>query len=88
MPALSFQSEFAVLVEQEKKHQTIRPYRKNGHDPKAESKKVIEGAQAKRKHDINQRAERKLAIERELFDNMTGHQQFNYMEPSHAPSWL
>ena len=52
----------------------------NGNDSASQNQAILEGAQAKRKHDTNQRAERKLAIERESFDAMTGHQQFQYME--------
>ncbi len=34
MPLLGFQKQFAPLVESGKKRQTIRPYRKDGRDPK------------------------------------------------------
>ncbi len=34
MPALNFQARFASLVESGRKRQTIRPYRKDGRDPK------------------------------------------------------
>ena len=53
---------------------------KDGHDPKAETSKLIQSAQDQRKNSINASAQRKLDNARQTFDAMNGAQQFQWLE--------